>query len=907
MFRQIWIDLRVRITSLFGRRALNARARDEMEFHLAMREQQLVDRGVPADEARYQARREFGNPLLLQEATIDSWRYATVKNFLEDIWSDLRYAARGLRRSPGFTAAAILTIALGIGVNAGIFTVLNGVLFRDLEAPDGDELVSIYQTVEGLQEDTVAESGVGVFSTSEYLMYRDRAQTLSGMLARSNSPMTTLGGDTPQLILGSLGSCNYFDVLRQPPALGRGLIAQDCEPGAAPVVVLFHDLWRTTFAADPGIVGRTVELNRHPFLVVGVAAKGTYGGPTYGIADGGYLAPISAEPLLRSSGSRYADDKDRWLYMIGRRKDGTGFEQVRAELGVIAAQIDQQQPGRSTALTVEREIPTTVPADQRGAALGGAAVLMAAFVFVLLIACANVANLLLARGTARSQEIGIRLSLGASRWRVVRQLVTESMMISIAGGLLGSVLAMWSFQGLVARTLPALLPPGIGFTFAFALDLSPDVQALAFAVALTFATGVLFGIVPALHVSKPDLHAVIKQDSAGAGSSRRGERLRGALVGVQVALCMTLMIAAGLLLRGLYFTYTVDTGFEYRDVAYASLESTLDVLGSEERAAFQQRLMAEVEALPGVTAVAYTDRQPLGLDNARFQIRLPGENEPVRAAELISVTPDYFSVLELPIVRGRTFTDAEVRNRATTGALPVIVSEATARNLWPGQDAIGRTLISRLAGGDDTMQVVGVAADARINSLGAIDPYYVYVPGGGPALLVKSRIGFGTMASSIRTIMRAINPTLVVQVVPLEANLGWWRGLSGIIATLGTGLGLLALVLASVGIYGVVAYSVSRRYREIGIRMALGASARDVLRMILRQTMRPVIVGAAFGFAAAAALSRILSSVLFGVSPADPIGLGGAALLVLGVALAAGLIAARPATQADPTAALRHE
>jgi predicted permease len=410
---------------------------------------------------------------------------------------------------------------------------------------------------------------------------------------------------------------------------------------------------------------------------------------------------------------------------------------------------------------------------------------------------------------------------------------------------------MWSFQGLVARALPALLPPGIGFTFAFALDLSPDVQALAFAVFLTFATGILFGLVPAFHVSKPDVHAVIKQDSAGAGSSRRGGRLRGALVGVQVALCMTLMIAAGLLLRGLYATYTVDTGFEYRDVAYVSLESTLDVLRAEERAAFQQRLMAEVEALPGVTAVAYTDRQPLGLDNARIQIRLPGDSQnTTRAAELISVTPDYFSVLELPIVRGRTFTDAEAGNRAT-GVRPAIVSQATARNLWPGADAIGRTLVW----GDDTLQVVGVAADARTNTLGGIDPYYVYVPGAGPALLIKSRVGFGAMASSIRTIARALDPTLVVHVVPLEANLGWWRGLSGIIATLGTGLGVLALVLASVGIYGVVAYSVSRRYREIGIRMALGAESLDVL----------------------------------------------------GVALAAGFIAARPATRSDPTAALRYE
>jgi macrolide transport system ATP-binding/permease protein len=902
MLKQIWIDLRVRLSALFGRRTLNARAHEEMVFHLTMREQQLMDRGVRADEARSQARREFGNALLLREATIDSWRYAGVKHFFDGIWSDIRYAARWLWRTPGFTAAAIVTIALGVGVNAGIFTVLNGLLFRDLQAPDAHELVSIYQTVEEDGQDDVT-SGVGTFSTSEYNIYRDQAQTLSGVLALGNAPMTTLAGDRPQLILGSLVSCNHFDVLGQPPALGRGLSAEDCEPGALPVVILSRTLWRTTFAADTGILGRTVQLNRHQFTVVGVSAEGTYAGPRYGILDGGYMAPISADPLLRSSG-RFQNDQQRWLNLIGRRKDGTGLGQVRAELGVIAARIDQQQPGRSTKLTVESRIPTSVPPDQRGAILGGSAVLMAAFVSVLLIACANVANLLLARGSARSQEIGIRLSLGASRARVIRQLLTESMLISIAGGLLGSVLAMWSFQSLVARALPALLPPGFPVSLAF--DLGPDLQALIVAVAMTFGTGILFGLVPALHASRPDVQTAIKQDGAGAGANRRGGRLRGVLVGVQVALCMTLMIAAGLLLRGLYVTHTVDTGFEYRDVAFVSLESALDVHGPEEATAFRRRLMAEVEALPGVTAAAYTDRQPLGMDNAAIRIRLPDESEETsRTTQLISVTPQYFSVLELPIVRGRTFTNLEVQNR-TAGALPIIVSEATARNLWPGADAIGRTLISPMLP-DQTLQVVGVAADARINSLGTIDPYYIYIPGGGAALLVKSRVGFGATASSLRATLRDLDPTLAIDVLPLEANLAWWRGLSGIIAALGTGLGVLALVLASVGIYGVVAYSVSRRYREIGIRMALGAESHTVLGMILRQTMRPVIIGALIGVAAASALSRILTSVLFGVSPTDPVGLGGAVLLVLGVALVAGVMAVRPATRSNPTAALRHE
>jgi predicted permease len=817
---------------------------------------------------------------------------------LSSFWNDLRYAARTLSRSPGFAAAAIVTISLGIGVNAGIFTILNGVLFRDVPAPDAHELVSIQQTVANGQ--LTATTGVGTFSASEYRAYRDRARTLAGVAAHSNPASTTLGGEVPQHLYGVIVSCNYFAVLRQPPALGRALTEQDCAPGAAPVVVLGRQLWTTTFAADPAILGRSVELNRQLFTVVGVASEGTYGGSPMLT---GFFAPISADPLLGPAATRSQDDKFLWLYLIGRRSDRAGVEQVRAELAVIAAQIDQQQPGRSTRLTIERATQMSVPAGSRGAATGAAAVLMAAFGLILLIACANVANLLLARGTAKSRDIGIRLSLGASRARVVRLLLTESLLISIAGGLLGSVLAVWSFP-LAALVLPSALPPEVP-TFASALDFSPDVRVLSFAMALTLGTGILFGLAPALHVSRPDVLSVIRQDSAVTGSNRGGGRLRGTLVGVQVAMSMALMIAAGLLLRGLYATYTVDPGFVHRDVAYVFFG--LDGLPYEADAAaiFRQRLRDQVAALPGVDAVAFASDPPLGEETAGIQIRLQGESEKQnRIADLNGVTSGYFSLLGIPIVRGRTFTEAETVNAAPrgTGTGPVIVSETTARNLWPDGDPIGRTLLTR----DGTLQVVGVAADAQVTTLGAIAPYFVYVPG-GEKLLVKSRIDFGATVSSIHRIVRALDPALVVRVLPLEANLGWVRSVSATVAILGAGLGVLALVLASVGIYGVVSYAVTRRYREIGIRMALGASVGTVLGMILRQAMRPVAIGAVIGIAAAGALSRVLSSVLFGVSPADPLGLGGAALLVFGVALAASAIAARPATRADPTAALRYE
>jgi predicted permease len=504
--------------------------------------------------------------------------------------------------------------------------------------------------------------------------------------------------------------------------------------------------------------------------------------------------------------------------------------------------------------------------------------------------------LLLARGMARGQEIGIRLSLGASRARVVRQLLTESVLISIAGGLLGSALAVWSFQSLVALALPMAVHPEWAVP-ALDLDFSPDFRVLWYALALTVGTGFLFGLAPALQVSKPDLNTVMKQDAGGGG--RRGGRLRGTLVGVQVAFCMALMIATGLLLRGLYATYSIDPGFNFRDVAHLSF-------GTDGSPAIMDReMLDQVAALPGVEAVAYASQTPLGEAFSGGEVRIPGQSE-ARFAEVDAITPGYFSVLELSIVRGRNFTDAESADaERTAGTRPVIVSEATARNFWGEADPLGRTLLWQ----DTALEVVGVARDARLGALGTVDSYYLYVPRRERGeLLVRSSGGFSaTTASSILAIVRARDPSLVARVLPIEANLAWFRSVSGLVTTLGAALGGLALVLAAVGIYGVVSYSVTRRYRELGIRVALGARARDLLVMILGRTMRPVVIGAVAGLVAAVALSRILSSALFGVSPADPIGLGGAALLVLGVAFAAGLLAALPATRADPTTTLRYE
>ncbi len=819
---------------------------------------------------------------------------------LRHLCNDLRYAARRLASTPGFTAAAVITIALGVGINTGVFSVLNGLALRELPARDAGDLVAIHQILDDATMRQRPRSGdASRFSTSEYRTYRDGAQTLSGIMGYTGQYLVTLGGEVPREIVGTLVTCNYFDVLRQPPALGPGF-RPDCDAeGSAPTVVLAHDVWTSAFGSDPTIVGREVLLNRQPFTVVGVAPEGMRG---VALRPVSYFAPISAQPQLRPSQSDYRDEWS-WLILIGRKAENMSLDRVRAELGVIAAQIDAQRPPRETTIVVSRASPNSSP-EEREQLLTAGVVVMAAFGLVLLLACANVANLLLARATGRSREIAVRLSLGASRGRIVQQLLAESVLIAIIGGVLGSVLAMWSFQSLLvfAESDFSIEGPGL-------IDASPDVRVLAFAFVSTLASGVLFGLVPALQGSKQDLHMAMKVN----GSGRPGaNRLQSVLVGVQVAACMVLMISAGLLVRGLYAAQTVEPGFTYEDVAVASFDLT--GYDTARAGAFQRELTERVGSLPDVDAVAQSAATPLAEGGMGSMARVPGGDRPF-ALRFNVVSPGYFALLELPIVRGRTFTETEL----AAGSAAVIVTEATARRLWPDRDPLGETLTMALgpnpaaaAQNRPDYQVIGVAKDAQIIGIGEVPSNYVYFPTSpgwqrGLRLLVKSHVDFGATAAGIRAAAASLDPGLVVRVAPLEANLEIWRSLAGLVSSLSTSLGALALALVSVGVYGVVAAAVGRRTREIGIRMALGANRRSVVALMLKRTMRPVIVGATIGIAASVGVSRVLSSVLFGVSPVDPLALIGSVLVVATVAVAAGTLPARRAARIDPNWTLHHD
>ena len=818
---------------------------------------------------------------------------------VSNVWRDVRYALRTFRRSPGFAAAAIAPIALGIGINTGIFSILNSVALRPLPTPDSSELVTVHQRF-GPVKQRLVHGSRSMFSMPEYRTYRDRTQTLSGLMAYSRPWTLTVGGQSPEEIEGVLVTCNYFDVLQLRPQLGAGFTAANCgTAGAPPVVVLAHDLWTRAFAADPDIIRKTITVNGQIVGVAGVAPPGFSG---IDMTRAVLFVPTPLAATLRPESNFHENPHVSWLTLTGRRNKTAGIDEVRAELAVIASQIDRQEPGRVTALNVAPATALSLPEARRDV-LSLATVVLAAFGLVLLIACANVANLLLARAAGRTREIAVRLSVGASRGRLIQQLLTESLMIALAGGIAGSILAWWSFKGLLAlmlSALPGTIPP-------LSVDANPNLTVLWFGLALTIATALVFGMVPALQASRQDVQTVLKQDGAGSGR-RTGGWLRGALIGVQVAVCMVLLVAAGLLLRALHAAQTAEPGFDYRHVTVASFDLRGPAYDDRKVAEFHRQVMERIGGLPGVEAVAQVNRTPLSPGRTQTMLRLPGQTQ-WHEIDMNTVSPGYFSLIGIPIVRGRTFTAAELRDRSPS----VIITEATARRYWPGEDPIGRPLVMALGPDrETTLEIVGVVKDAQLTSVGETLSSYMYLPA-GPGdqrrlrLLVRSAADSRGLASAIRDVTRQLDAGVVVRVNALEENLDFWRTVSRLVAGLSGSLGLLALMLASLGVYGVVSCVVNRRVREVGIRMMLGASARDVQALILRQTLRPVVIGAVIGIGGAAAASRILQSVLFGVSPFDPLAFIGAPLFLLGVAAAASLAPTRAALKLDPMTTLRYD
>jgi macrolide transport system ATP-binding/permease protein len=878
------------------RKRMLADLEQDIHDHLEMETQDNIDRGMSPEDARSAALRKFGNVAQVKEQTWEVWSFV----WLEQLLQDVRFGVRSLLRSPGLTVAAILAIALGLGINVGIFSVLNGLALRLLPVPRAQELVSVNQIFhfQG-RGDRLIHNGANWFSYAEYQDYRDHNHVFSGLVAYEPYVEANLRDTDVRQVLGTVATCNYFDILIEHPARGRAFVDSDCASrGANAVVVVSDDLWRGKFASDPSLLGKKIVLNQTAYTVIGIARPGFTGTEPIPSA---FWAPLTMQQALEPGIDRLSSDNMSWLALLGRTRPGVTMEEVRADLGVIAGRIDQNHSGprRTTSLAIHAATFFSSP-EERSFLIPVASVVLAAFALVLLIACANVANLLLARASVRQKEIALRLSMGASRWRLVRQLLTESLLLSLAGGALGSLIAFWSFMRitqLVTSHLPHGDPP-------LAVNVAPNLQVLGYALVLSLVTGIAFGLVPALRSSRPDLNTAIKGGGISFGVAKKNGRfLLNTLVGSQVAVCMVLLLAAGLLLRGLYSAQTVDPGFEIKGVATIFLNLEKQGYDPARATHFMQSFRERIQGLPGVVEVAQAECAPLSHDFSGSEFTVPGRPDTV-GVEYNHVTPDYFSLLGIPIVRGRDFTPAE-----THAAPGIIVTESTARRLWPGQDPLGKAL-REISGRE--YSVIGVAKDAQVSHLGQLDTNYLYFPAGTEDdsrsyVLVRYATGITDVAKSIREAGRSIDPGVSIDVTRLEDYLEVWRAPSRIVAALSGALGALALLLCSIGVYGMVSYSVSRSVREIGIRMALGADGGKVMRHVLWQAMRPVLIGGTIGVALCAAVSRVLSSMMFGLGTHDPIAFIAMPLFLFAVAFVATFIPGRRAMLVDPIVALRCE
>jgi predicted permease len=859
---------------------------DELASHLQLHIDDNLRAGMSPGEARRQAQLKLGGIEGLKEQYRERARLMVVTRLIQD----LRFAARLLRKAPAFSATAIITIALAVGANAAIFTVLNAATLQSLPVAEGRRLVTVTFRSEGGQRRNVAGMK-SMLSYAEFEALREQGSAFDTITAFAPFNGATLGGAEPRPVLVTLASCEYFDVLRVRAGQGRMFRAQDCDRGGVPSAVISDALWRSAFAADPAVIGRTVDINRAPFVVIGVAAPGFTG--TQLLGEDVFVPAVFQKQISRDL--ELLDNPNMsWLYVIGRLRETATMATARANLDVIAARLTATGPaGRVVHLDASRTTLAGLP-EIRDLVLGVGAVIVAAVTLVLLMACANIANLLLARAGARRKEIAVRLALGAGRGRLVQQLLTESLMLAAIGGAAGCLAGMWMSAAIV-RFVLAHLPPGVS---PMIFDPKPDATVALYALALTTLTGVAFGLAPALQATRG---ARLEFRESATTDRRSARRLQSVLVTTQVAVSMILLLSAGLLARGLYRANTIDPGMEVEGVSIVSYDLRAAGYTRDAAAAFQRQAEERLRALPGVRSVAEAGGVPLSDQHSETRFSLPGTDRSLYI-EFSQVGPEYFDAVGLVVVRGHAFTPAEVASERA-----IIVTESTARRLWPGGDPLAQSLVLD----EVDRPVVGVIRDAQLSRLGETDTSYVFLPAGPDSqdrmrLLVAAAPG-AIGARALHDAVAALDPQLVIGVSRLSDNLEFFRAPSRLVSVMAGSLALLALALACTGVFGTVAYSVSRRVREIGIRIALGAAHRDVLRLIVRQGMRPVVIGILIGSVAAAAVSGVFVHLLFGLSPHDPVAFALVPAALFAIALAACYVPARRALLVEPTLTLRSE
>jgi predicted permease len=827
---------------------------------------------------------------------------------MESLLRDLRFGLRLLARNPGFAAVAILSLALGIGINTAMFSVVNTILFAPAPVAAPDRLAEIYTT-------TVADKPYLTTSYPDFLDLRRAASDFSGMAAHALvRGIYRHAGDRAEIVLGEVVSENYFEVLGVRPFLGRAFLPEENRTELThPVAVLSNGFWRRRLGGTSDVLGRTIELSGVAYTVVGVAPR-EFVGTVPGLTPEFWVPLMMVEKLSfvgiqtqsPSPGrTRLERRGTRFLFVTARLAPGRSVDEARAQVETIASRLVLENPqvdkGLKATLLPARAVRLHPMVDDL---LGpAAAVLMGAVGLVLLVACANVASLLLARASARSREIAVRLAIGAGRGRIVRQLLGENLVLAALGGALGVVLAYWASR-LLTAALPALPIP---LSFHFGLDH----RVLLFAGLVSLATTVLFGLAPALQTSRRNLVTALRGEGDVLPARSRRVHLRDLLVVGQLALSVVLLAAGALLLRGLARAGGIDPGFDPRRLAVLGFNLKMNGYSPEQATVFQRRMVDRLRAVPGVERVSLVSRAPLGSDHSMEGVRIPGIHQPDDEPALIdsaSVDPDYFAALGLRVIEGRGFTEAD--DAQARGV--VVITQAMARRFWPGRSAVGQRIFTEGFDGP-SFEVVGVVPDYKIRSLGEKPCPYLHFawaqqPSQNTTVLVRSRREAAPLVPSLRRAVLELEPAIVfteegtgadvLRLTVAPTRLG-----AGLLATFGS----LALLLAAVGLYGVVAQSVERRTREIGVRMALGADVPSVLGLVLGRGMRVAAAGVGLGLAFAAGLTRVLGSLLYGVSTLDPLAFSAAAALLLGVALVANLLPARRAARVNPLVALRHE
>ena len=817
---------------------------------------------------------------------------------------DLRQGARQLIRRPGFSAAAIASLALGIGLNTTLFSVVNGVLLRNSPISQPDRLVEIYT---GLTDDFPQ-------LTTSYLDYVDirrEASALKG-IAASAYVRGILSSEPPALVTGEVVSSDYFDALGIRLPAGRVFREdENAVPGAVPVVVVSHGLWQRRFGGRHDVIGETIELSGFGYTIVGIGPS-SFTGTIPGIPTD-FWAPLMMVDRFEFAGVQASADEDpgktrlerrgtRWLFLKGRLADGRRIEDARAQIETIFARLRTVYPVTNDKVTV-----SVLPASNirfhpmlDGYVKAASAALLGAVSLVLLIACANVANMLLARGAARRRELAIRTAIGASRARIVRQLLSEGFVLAAAGGALGTLVAWWAGRVLTGFGTD-LLPVPVSF------DFSLDGTVLTFALGASIATALLFGIAPAWSASKLELVPALK--ASMEGESRRRVTLSNVLVVGQLSLSLVLLVAGALLARGLVTAKATDLGYDPRPVSLLSFNLRMNGYDAGRATAFRERALRALRALPGVTAVSTASRLPLSPDINMDGILVQGHHAPGDDATLVdaaAIGADYFSVVGVPLVAGRAFTEDDIRQKRKVA----VVNETLARQYWPDGSAVGRQIYTGTFS-SAPFEIVGVARDHKVRSVGENPRPYLHLPetpGEQINFIARTVTPAAAALPMFREALWGLEPNILfTEDTTAEQVAATTVAPTRIGAMVLGAFGALALLLAAVGLYGVVAYSVSRRTREVGIRIALGAERWQVVRMILGQGGRLALTGVTLGAVAAAGVARVLDSLLYGVSGLDPAAYGAATGVLLLVALGANLVPAVAAARVDPVRALRNE